>query len=284
METGLFMVRSGLYLAASNPYLPHMKHVLAVLVAAVTFQLGAAPLAHAQTSTPTAAYTGPRYPGGPDSLRALVYRSTHLATPAPAGRLLVQFELKDGQQPHNFKLLPAPGPMNLELVTAAATSLNYLEEQMATWQAGTPDLETEANASRDTQFMLVLDFEANQTDQPYVYVDQNPVFGQPLTQAKNRSSATFDSSPRSMVRRIQTQLRYPREALMRQQEGVVYAYFEVAENGVIEHPRILGTAGQALDAEVLRLVRKLPAATTPPQLQGRPVRVYYTLPCTFKIQ
>ena len=59
---------------------------------------------------------------------------------------------------------------------------------------------------------------------------------------------------------------------------------KVVENGEIEHPRILGTAGQALDAEVLRMVEKLPAATTPPQLQGRPVRVFYTLPVAFKIQ
>jgi len=57
----------------------------------------------------------------------------------------------------------------------------------------------------------------------------------------------------------------------------------VAENGAIEHPRILGTAGRALDAEVLRMAEKLPAATTPPQLQGRPVRVFYVLPVTFKI-
>lgn len=90
-----------------------------------------------------------------------------------------------------------------------------------------------------------------------------------------------------MARLVQMRVKYPREALMRQQQGVVCAYFEVAENGAIEHPRILGTAGQALDAEVLRMVEKLPAATTPPQLQGQPVRVFYiipvTLPVTFKI-
>ena len=58
----------------------------------------------------------------------------------------------------------------------------------------------------------------------------------------------------------------------------------MAENGAIEHPRILGTAGQALDAEVLRMVEKLSAAITLRQLQGQPVRVFYILPVTFKIQ
>lgn len=32
------------------------------------------------------------------------------------------------------------------------------------------------------------------------------------------------------------------------------------------------------------MVEKLPAATTPRQLQGQPVRVFYILPVTFKIQ
>ena len=260
-----------------------MPFSLLRFVVAGALLLAAAP-AFAQSAPAAAAYTGPRYPGGPDSLRALVGRSTRLGTPAPTGRMLVQFELKDGQQPHGFRLLPAPGPMNITLVTAAATSLSYLEKQMSAWQAGTPDPGTGEKASRDTKFTLVLDFGANQMVQPYAYADQNPVFGPPLAQDKNHSSSTFSSSPQGMVQRLQMQLKYPREALMRQQEGVVYAYFEVAENGTIEHPGILGTAGQALDAEVLRLIQRLPAATTPPQLQGRPVRIFYTLPFTFKIQ
>ena len=247
-----------------------------------------APPAAAQTPLTPAAYTGPRFPGGPDSLRALVARSSRLTIPAPAGRMLIQFELKDGQQPHNFKLLPAPGLLNLALINASTTSLNYLEAKMPVWQPGIPDPDAKENSSRDAQFTLVLDFMADQTAQPYAYSDQNPVFDQPgalpRAQDKNRSPATFDSSPRSMARLVQMRVKYPREALMRQQQGVVYAYFEVAENGAIEHPRILGTAGQALDAEVLRMVEKLPAATTPPQLQSRPVRVFYTLPVTFKIQ
>lgn len=266
-----------------------MKRIcLGLSLGGVLLLAHAAPAAAQTISPPAATYTGPRYPGGPDSLRALIGRSTRLATPAPAGRMLVQFELKDGQQSHSFKLLPAPGPMNLALINASATSLNYLEAQMPAWQPGPPDPDATENASRDVQCSLVLDFTTDQTAQPYAYADQNPVFAQPLAKTRMQSSSssptTFDSSPRSMTRLIQMQVKYPREALMRQQQGIVYAYFEVAENGAIEHPKILGTAGQALDAEVLHIVEKLPAATTPPQLQGRPVRVFYILPVTFKIQ
>lgn len=264
-----------------------MKIMLRAALLAAFF--GSAALAQAQTALAPApaAYVGPRYPGGPDSLRALVYRSTRLATPAPEGRMLVRFELKDGQHPHDFKLLPAPAPLNLALINASATALNYLEAQMPAWQAGLPDPDATENTKRDVQCSLLLDFTADQTTQPYAYADQNPVFAQPLAKARKQiisSTPTLDSSPQGMTRLMQTQVKYPRAALVHEEEGTVYAYFEVAENGAIEHSEILGTATPALDAEVLRLVKKLPAATTPPQLRGRPVRVFYILPVTFKIQ
>ena len=38
-----------------------------------------------------------------------------------------------------------------------------------------------------------------------------------------------------------------------------------------------------LDDEVLLCCNTLPAATTPPVLQGQPARVFYILPMTFKM-
>lgn len=96
--------------------------------------------------------------------------------------------------------------------------------------------------------------------------------------------AQFQSSPRGLATMIQLLVMYPPEALRSRQQGTVYAYFEVTENGAIEHSEILGTAGRTLDAEVLRALVKLPSATTPAQLQGRPVRVSYVVPVTFKYQ
>ena len=82
-----------------------MSFILLRLALAEALLLAVAPT-FAQSAPPVAAYSGPRYPGGPDSLRALVGRSTRLAAPALAGRIAVEFELLNGQQPRNFKLLP----------------------------------------------------------------------------------------------------------------------------------------------------------------------------------
>ena len=62
--------------------------------------------------------------------------------------------------------------------------------------------------------------------------------------------------------------------------AVVYVCLEVTGNRKVKHPGILGTTGLALEAEGLHRIKKLPVATTPPQLPGRPVRVFYGLPFT----
>ncbi len=102
-----------------------MKNLFARLLLSGPMLLGLAFASAAQTGPPPAAYTGPRFPGGPDSLRALVYRGTRLATPAPVGRMLVQFELKPDGQPYNFSMVRPPDPLRRPLVDATAAALNY---------------------------------------------------------------------------------------------------------------------------------------------------------------
>ena len=99
----------------------------------------------------------------------------------------------------------------------------------------------------------------------------------------SRTQSALDYSSRSLQNYIQKSTRYPPAALRQSQQGVVYAYFEVAETGAIEHTEIVGTAGDALDNEVLRALKTLPAATKPAMLQGQPVRVFYVVPLTFKM-
>ena len=269
---------------------------LALRLGGVLLLARAAPAAAQTTAPPAAAYTGPRFPGGPDSLRALVDRSTRLATPAPTGRMLVQFELKADGQPYNFSMVRPPDPLNRPLVDATTAALNYLEAHMPAWQPAPPD-PTADPTNQVPKLGLALTFDSPPTARPYEYADQNPVFATMGTVLQSRHSRYFDriladpaqlaqfqSSSRGLVTMIQLLVMYPPEALRGRQQGTVYAYFEVAENGAIEHPEILGTAGRALDTEVLRALTKLPAATTPARLQARPVRVSYVVPVNFRMQ
>ena len=256
-----------------------------------------APLAlRAQTAVSSLAdYTGPRYPGGPDSLRALVYRSTRQAGPAPAGHALVQFELLPDGQPTQYTLIIPPGRSTDPLAEAATNALRYLEVHMPAWQPGTSAAKVKPG-DKFSRINLVLDFAAPSATQAYAYAEQQPVFGTLAQLVPSRHGrymdeilgdpvkrAQFQSSAQGLVTFCQIQVRYPPEALRSGQQGTVYTSVEVGETGNIENPEILGSAGRSLDAEVLRVLATLPAATAPGQLHGHPVRVRYVLPITFKI-
>lgn len=253
--------------------------------------LAASSPAFAQSPAPgptasRAAYTGPRFPGGPDSLRAFVYRAVRQASTVPAGKMVVRFELKDGWKPQNFELLTPPIAASTELQQAAATALIYLQARMPAWLPDASDPE-ELTFGPMPKISLVLDFRPGPAARPYTYADQVPMF--PDLEASLRgqrvkaNKMTIDYGSKSIIRSIQKQSRYPAEDLRQNRQGVVYGYFEVAENGALENREILGTVSPTLDAEVLSILNRLPAATTPAQLQGQPVRVYYVLPITFKI-
>jgi TonB family protein len=253
-----------------------MKTYFTAIAAVAVALLGIASPAQAQT----AAFAGPRFPGGPDSLRALVFRSTHQGLPVAIGRMVVGFELKNGSQPEGFKLLTPPTSPNRELAAAAAEAVAYLRAQMPAWQPATDS--RAAAPGQNPRVFLMLDFAAPKTGQPYAFADQPPVFKEAAALPPWPGG---DYSPSNTGLEVYSQrlIKYPPAALRGGQEGVVYAYFEVAENGAIEHPAIVGTAGSALDAEVLRVVSNLPAATTPALLQGQPARLYYVMPYTFRM-
>jgi protein TonB len=267
-------------------------------LALLAVALWPAPALHAQTTTVSnlADYAGPRYPGGPDSLRALVGRSTRQAGAAPAGHALVQFELMPHGQPIKYSVITPPGRANKPLAEAAAGALRYLEAHMPAWQPAPPDPAARAN-EKPNRVSLVLDFATPTTAQPYEYADQNPVFGTLLQQLPERERnyvgssladstkrAQFQSSVRGLSAFCQMQVRYPPAALRAHEQGTVYASFEVEENGTIVHPEILSSVGRSLDDEVLRVLALLPVATAPAQLRGQPVRVRYVLPLTFIIR
>ena len=248
----------------------------------------------AKAQTPAPAYTGPRYPGGPDSLRALLYRSSRLLGDRPAGLAVVRVELKDGREPTNLKVW-GTNPPELMLNRATQLALGYLQTRMLAWEPGTPD--PDAKPGRVPRTFIALDFSAPLAAQPYAYADDDPVFPDFAALLRAQRNVYFErnmasptilanlaSPDKGLSTYVQMQVKYPPTALREQQQGTVYVYFEVAASGAIEHAQIISSAGEALDAEVLRVVQQLPAATVPAKLRGQPVRMFYLMPLTFKIQ
>lgn len=81
---------------------------------------------------------------------------------------------------------------------------------------------------------------------------------------------------------LQKQINYPEMAKRAGIEGRVIIQFIVNENGKVENPRVIRGIGGGCDEEALRVVKQ--AEFQPGRQRGRPVRVQYSLPITFRLQ
>lgn len=81
---------------------------------------------------------------------------------------------------------------------------------------------------------------------------------------------------------LQSHLRYPDEAREVGTEGRVGVQFVVNEDGSISNATLISKSAPSLEAEALRVVRSMPK-WKPGRQAGKAVKVYFTLPITFRL-
>ena len=81
---------------------------------------------------------------------------------------------------------------------------------------------------------------------------------------------------------IQANVVYPESALTKNEQGFVYVKFVVNRDGSIEQVSIRKGVSEALDKEALRVVKSMPN-WIPGKEEGKPVRVSFTLPISFRL-
>lgn len=82
---------------------------------------------------------------------------------------------------------------------------------------------------------------------------------------------------------LQSNIRYPAEALEAKQEGKIIVEFTVEKDGSIRYPKIVKSSKYALlDREALRVIRQMPS-WEPGMQKGEKVRVKYNLPFSFSL-
>lgn len=87
-----------------------------------------------------------------------------------------------------------------------------------------------------------------------------------------------------LMKFLQKNIRYPSLARENGLEGKVIVKFYVDTDGTVREPTVLkdGVGGGCGD-EAIRVVKAMPK-WTPGSQRGKPVKVFYTLPVTFKLQ
>ena len=215
----------------------------------------------AQPTTPVATtYAGPRFIGGPDSLRAYLGRHPLRQT---SEQVFVQFEVGPGTRPKNVRLRATPG--SRPWPAAVAAEVARLVQAMPTWTPGRQDVEIPIRT-------VTLALNAPPAAAPaYAYADEMPVF------------ANMEPGILGLYRYLPTVQVTTPEILQNDLTGDVYVYLEVSETGRLEHVSILDGDVPALCNAARQTIARLPQqALKPAQLRGQPVRIYYVLSLNFE--
>lgn len=95
--------------------------------------------------------------------------------------------------------------------------------------------------------------------------------------------AEFPGGQSALMKFLSNNIRYPEQAQQKGVSGRVIVKCVIEKDGSITNPTILKGADPELDSEALRVVRSMPK-WTPSKSNGSPVRSYYNLPISFRLQ
>lgn len=95
--------------------------------------------------------------------------------------------------------------------------------------------------------------------------------------------AEFKGGQAALMKWLSNNISYPEAAQQNNVQGRVIVKFVVEKDGSIGSPTIVKGVDRDLDQEALRVVRKMPK-WQPGKNNGQPVRSYFNLPVTFRLQ
>ena len=116
-------------------------------------------------------------------------------------------------------------------------------------------------------------------DVPFAVIEDVPIYPGCEKVAKSERRACFQDQINKHIRK---NFRYPEIAQEMGIQGRVYVNFVIAKDGSITNVRMRGP-DKNLEKEAARIISKLPSMT-PGKQRGRPVRVPFSIPITFRLQ
>lgn len=124
---------------------------------------------------------------------------------------------------------------------------------------------------------VVVDEMEDDIDVPFAVIENVPVF--PGCEGASDKRACFNEM---MQKHIRKNFRYPEMAQEMGIQGRVSVMFTIQKDGSIGNIRLRGP-DKNLESEARRIIEKLPKMT-PGRQRGRPVRVPFSIPITFKLR
>jgi len=94
---------------------------------------------------------------------------------------------------------------------------------------------------------------------------------------------SFPGGEAGLLEFLSKNLRYPYSAKASKIENTVICCFFIEKDGALKQPTVLQSANPLLDREALRVIQTLPK-WIPARKQGKPIRVKYILPVSFRLK
>jgi periplasmic protein TonB len=128
-----------------------------------------------------------------------------------------------------------------------------------------------------------IDFFGEETDEvlQFAVVENKPVFpGCEKERTEEDRAACFQ---KMMGKHINNNFNFPELSRQMGSSGVIVVNFIIEKDGSISGVRVLRGVDEALDAEAVRVIKKLPKFE-PAKQRGRPVRMSFNMPINARIQ
>jgi len=115
-------------------------------------------------------------------------------------------------------------------------------------------------------------------EKPFVIIDDVPMFRSCKNVFKSQRRECFQNK---MTKHIRKHFYYPKYAFNRGIQGRVFVQFIIEKDGSISEIKTRG-ADKSLENAALKIIKKLPKLI-PGKANGKPVRVPYSIPITWKL-
>jgi protein TonB len=93
----------------------------------------------------------------------------------------------------------------------------------------------------------------------------------------------FECFNRMIMALVSRNVAYPKKARQLNIQGKVFVRFFIEKDGYVSNVEVVRSADPELDAEAARVIKMLPRME-PAKVNGKPVRITYTIPINFRLK
>ncbi|MDR1646286.1 MAG: energy transducer TonB [Tannerellaceae bacterium] len=160
---------------------------------------------------------------------------------------------------------PPPAPAIVEVLNVVEDDVELEQQEIVS----TEDTQSSAQVQTYVAPAAAVQEEEEESAQPiFTIVEDNPV---------------FPGGDVELFKFLSTSIRYPVIAQENGIQGRVTCTFVINRDGTVVDAEVLRGVDPSLDKEALRVINSMPK-WTPGKQRGKPVRVRFTVPVTFRLQ